>query len=199
MQLAAVKALAKVDEANAQIGVEKLIELLPDHERTWMRIQVIQALVELGSIAKPALPSLLDLMNDESPQVATLAAVSSIKLDPMRSNKARAFLRTSMTLTKPVKDLDRQQHRLIRESVKALRGEDNKEIAAAFLPELIVLLENPECHMQLSIVYLLGRLGPSATSAIPALKRLVIEGGYISDDAEYAIKLITAEPTSEIE
>jgi len=201
LQLEAAKTLAKVDEANAHIGVEKLIELLPDRERIgwYQRTGIIQALVELGSIAKPALPSLLGLMNDESPQVATLAAVSSIKLDPMRSNKARAFLRTSMTLTKPVKDLDRQQRTLIQQSVKALEGEDNKEIAAAFLPELIVLLENPECHVQLSIMYLLGSLGPSATSAIPALKRLVIEGGYISDNAEDAIRLITAEPTSEIE
>ena len=104
-----------------------------------------------------------------------------------------------MTLTKPVKDLDRQQRTLIRESVKTLKGEDNKEIASAFLPELIVLLENPGSNVQLSIVHLLGSLGPSATSAIPALKRLVIEGGYISDDAEYAIKLIAAEPTSKIE
>ena len=111
LQLAAVKALAKVDEANAHIGVEKLIEVLSDNggSEWYKHTEAIHALVELGSIAKPALPSLLDLMNDESPQVATLAAVSSIKLDPMRSNKARAFLRTSMTLTKPVKDLDQQQ------------------------------------------------------------------------------------------
>ncbi|MDE0874710.1 MAG: HEAT repeat domain-containing protein, partial [Acidimicrobiales bacterium] len=199
LQIEEAKTLAKVDEANAQIGVEKIIQGLLDREHTWMRIQVIQALGELGSIAKPALPPLLDLMNDESPAVATAAAVSSVKLDPMRSNKAWAFLRTSMTLTKPVKDLDRQQRTLIRESVKTLKGEDNKDIAAAFLPELIVLLEVPECHVRLSIVHLLGSLGPSATSAIPVLKRLVIEGSYISDDAEDAIKLITAEPTSKIE
>jgi len=201
LQLDAARTLARVDEANAQIGVEKLIELLPDRERiAWhRRIHAIQALVELGSIAKPAVPSLLGLMNDKSPEVAALAAVSSIKLDPMRSNKAWAFLRASMTLTKPVKDLNRQRRRLIQQSVKALEGEDNKEITVAFLPELIVLLEVPECHVQLSIVYLLGGLGPSATPAIPVLKRLVIEGSYISDDAEDAIRLITAEPTSENE
>jgi HEAT repeat protein len=201
LQIDAAKTLAKVDEANAQIGVEKLIELLPDRERIawYRRIQAIEALIELGSIAKPALPSLLGLMNDEHPRVATLAAASSIKLGPMRSNEAWAFLRTSMTLTKPVKDLDRQQRKLIEESVEALEGEGNKEIAAAFLPELIVLLEIPECHVQSSIVYLLGSLGTSATSAIPVLKRLVSEGGYISDDAEDAIKLITAERTSGIE
>ena len=85
------------------------------------------------------------------------------------------------------------------QSVKALRGENNKEIAAAFLPELIVLLENAGSHVQLSIVHLLGSLGPSATSAIPVLKRLVIEDSYINDYAEDAIKLIAAEPTSKIE
>ena len=203
LQLAAVKALAKVDEANAHIGVEKLIDLLSDRERIgwYQRTGIIHALVELGSIAKPALPSLLGLMNDKSPQVATLAAVSSIKIDPMRSNKARAFLRTSLTVTKPFKDLDRQQRTLIQQSVKVLKGEDNKEIAAAFLPELIVLLENPEWHVQSSIVYLLGSLGPAATSAIPVLKSIAIKDVTTSVrvHAERAIQRITAEPTKKTE
>jgi HEAT repeat protein len=223
LQLAAVKALAKVDEANAQIGVEKLIELLQDRGpiSRYHGILAMRTLGELAWTAKPALPSLLDLINDESPAVAALAAVLSIKIDPMRANKARAFLRTSLTVTKPFKDLDHQQRTLIRESVEALEGEDNKGIAAVFLPELIVLLEDPQGNLtygleiaiahatvdlQSSIVNLLGSLEPSATPAIPGFKRLVEGSGRsgkgknfdrrIAVSSERAIQRITAEPTS---
>jgi len=209
LQLAAVKALAKVDEANAQIGVKKLIELLQNRRHIWRnhRILAIRTLVELGSIAKPALPSLLGLMNDESPQVATLAAVSSIKIDPMRSNKARAFLRRSLTVTKPFGDLDQEQQTLIRISVEALQGDDNRKIAVAYLPELIMLLEvhdydaNPPDRSQSLAISLLGSLGPAATSAIPVLKSILIKDVTLSVrvHAERAIQRITAEPTKTAE
>ena len=167
----------------------------------------IRTLVELGPIAKPALPSLLGLMNDESPQVATLAAVSTIKIDPMRSNKARAFLRRSLTVTKPFGDLDQEQQTLIRISVEALQGDDNRKIAVAYLPELIMLLEvhdydaNPPDRSQSLAISLLGSLGPAATSAIPVLKRLTIKDVTLSVrvHAERAIQRITAEPTKTAE
>jgi hypothetical protein len=170
-------------------------------------MHAIRTLVELGSIAKPALPSLLGLMNDESPQVATLAAVSSIKIDPMRSNKARAFLRRSLTVTKPFGDLDQEQQTLIRISVEALQGEDNRKIAVAYLPELIMLLEvhdydaNPPDRSQSLAISLLGSLGPAATSAIPVLKRLTIKDvtPSVRVHAERAIQRITAEPTKKTE
>ena len=117
----------------------------------------------------------------------------------MRSRRAWTFLRTAMTVNQKGGGLEWRQRRLIAESVKALRSSENQEIAGAMVPQLTALLEVPDCHARSNIVRLLGSLGSTAKSAIPALKRLVLVGGYTSGAAKEAIGQITAQPAGEKE
>lgn len=143
-----------------------------------------RSLGQLGSLARPALPDLIDLLMDAASRAE--AAVALVSIDPRQADKAVPPL---------IKDLQADEEKQRQAAVMALirlgpaaqpaadavvtllrdRLLTNREIEALrdvwphAIPGLVELLKDPQVELRQRSVLALGQIGPEARAALPSL------------------------------
>jgi len=133
----------------ARAAVPALIEALTDQDRG-LRVQAAITLGEIGPSAKEAVPALFEALKDPKTYEASMRALERIGFDSKVA---------------------------IPELIEALKYEDLRTYAAQGLldigpetiPELIRALEGDYGPVQAYAAWILGKMGPDAKAAVPAL------------------------------
>jgi HEAT repeat protein len=163
LRLAAAEAAARIDPAQADKATEILVALLKDkkHKSSMVRTYATQSLLRIGSGAKAAVPTLLELLKDDGPFHGEIA-LAAIAIDPESGKPALAWVREVLS-----QDTSNEDTYDLIESF-ALLGPKAK----AFVPELIAMLGSKTPFTQKNAIIALREMGPEAKDALPALKEL---------------------------
>ncbi len=114
------------------------------------------ALGQLGSLARPAVPNLTDLLTD--PAVRSEAVVALVSIDADQAPKVVPLL---------IKDAQATDEKLRQAAMLALARLG--PAAAPVVPSLAILLKDPSVALRKLSLVLLGEIGPASRSALPNL------------------------------
>src|SRR5262245_3192691 len=162
LRIHAAEAVARIDPEQAPKAVEVIVALLKEKKQKWelVRLYSANALRQIGAPAKPALPTLLDLLQDDGPFHAEIAA-AIIVIDPDGAKRAYDWIRT--VLTNPNHDDFYDVFDQLPELGLA---------AKPLIPDVIELLKSKTASVRRQAVETLAAIGPNAKDALPELKKL---------------------------
>jgi HEAT repeat protein len=173
--LAALQTLGVLG-AEAGSSVAAITQLL-EHKESSVRSAAIDSLAKIERNAEIAVPRLVTLLGDSDWTVRRSAALG---LATFKGEAARAVVPLIGLLSS---DIDREAAR------EALTQIDSAEPDA--IPVLVKALEGTEPRSQFFAVSFLGKLGPQAKDALPALRKLASEdNNRFRRSVEEAIKKI---------
>jgi HEAT repeats len=120
----------------------------------------------LATVGKPAVPALIQALQDSDPQVRSSAAIILGKIGPVAAQAAPVLLRT----------IDDQDATVRSHAVQAIK----KIGKQAYIPQLIAGLDSGTTWERYSAAHALRALGKDAAPAVPALtKKLQDENNWI--------------------
>ncbi|MHC5538074.1 HEAT repeat domain-containing protein [Singulisphaera rosea] len=160
-----------------------------------LRIGAIQALVNFGALAAPAVPALIDAIRDNDALTSGFAATALGEIGP----SAKAALPELINLLRSKESVPkassssgsvggpREPERLAVVAAKAL-GKLGPDGIAAVIP-LTEALADPDEVLRIAVVQALGEIGPGAITAIPALvKALDDPEWFVGDTASESLR-----------
>jgi HEAT repeat protein/beta-lactamase regulating signal transducer with metallopeptidase domain len=180
--------LARVDPRGLEEALPELTEMLNDRQ---VRLVAVQVLGRMGPAARPAIPAILESMKNADAGFKGIAvqvvsrlsgdkeavpALIKLLKDPQRRLLAVQMLGRMGPAAKPavpaivetMKNADPAFKSAALQALSQLGGNDNT------VPELIELLKDPGQRLQ--AVQILGRMGPAAKSAVPAVIQAMKDG-----------------------
>lgn len=155
----ALRAIQQLGTAESQLTVPLLLEQL----RTSPGVvpnQPIQAIVQLGPAAAELIPELVERLRTGDAGTRSQAATALGSLGPTATKAAEPVL---IELIRNDKNLTRNQ------AVGLIRALPNADIGPA-IPDLMKGFNELDRNAQLPVILLLGKLGPPARAAVPALR-----------------------------
>jgi HEAT repeat protein len=159
-------------------AVPTLVEVIKDDKsQDWARQQALLSLGQIGPAARDALPAVLEAYKTAKVQDRGVFLNAIFDIDPFQEAIVPALL--------AVLKAPETRGTAIRASASTLLGNcagDPKVIVPALLE---ALKENPQSFQRREIAVALGKIGPAAREAIPALKELLntIEEPYVVEVA----------------
>jgi HEAT repeat protein len=152
----AVESLAKVGPKN-QTAIRALLEALKEMDGD-VRHYAVETLGQIGSEAKLAMPILIEMLNDRDMDIRIQVVRALVRIDPK-------FKEVVPALQKMLSDPERD----VRLEVLDALGQCGKSAVAPLMESLKDLDSNILVHAAES----LGRIGPEANEAVPALSLLL--------------------------
>lgn len=180
VQAVCASALAKVG-VPADIAVPLLGELLKSGDA----VVVARALSQYKAAASPALPALVELLQDESRSVEARwnAARTIGKIGPEAVSAVPALM-------KFLKDKDGT----LREHCAEAIGDIGPGVGPEAITALIPVLSDPVTRVRRDAVRSLGYIGPAAREAVPEIKKLVEDKEeMVREAARAALKKVAPE------
>jgi HEAT repeat protein len=173
---------AEAAQAITSIGppaLPVLIDALARDDDPLRRRMVMAVLTEMGTDAKPAVPSLMKLLTNEASTVRVPAAIALSRIDADLVGKCLPVLVEGLKL----------EPQTAEESLHAIAR--LRENAKPAVPAVVEALTRKELDVRLLAAYALGRIGPEARAAVPALQAaLSDEDGRVRQNATAALKSI---------
>ena len=130
----------------------------PDVE---VRAESAKALARFGPRAAGAIGSLTAMLKELDPAVREASARALLTIDPARNDQAIAVLAGSLADSAPEPDGWPTLNLLL---------EHRPEVDAVLIPTLAKLLGEGDAYVQLHVLRALKKIGPDASSALPALR-----------------------------
>jgi len=150
----------------AKAAVPELIEALEDEDIN-LRNQAVDALRCIGPEAKAAVPQLIKILKDSdngfSIKYATIRALGKIGAEPEKAVPE---------LIKAFDDNEAHIGRIVAEALGGFTGKMGPDETKAALAMLITGLKRKEDYVVSQVIDTLGKMGPEAKAAIPALEAL---------------------------
>jgi HEAT repeat protein len=148
------------------------------------RALAAQLLARLGPDAAPAVPALWAALRKPEPEIRKLAAAALSGIGPAAAPTAGDIVRA---LSEPPGPGEGWDYR--RKLIDALGGIGPE--AKEAVPLLADQLGKPGPGLAVDAIEALRRIGPAASAALPALRKIAARGDYPAIDAEVAIAHIT--------
>lgn len=176
---AAVRVLGKIGPQAVE-AVSTLLAMLADKNRQ-VRLTVLRTLGEIGRPAQVVIPQLVQMLVDPVQAMRKAAAEALPKIDPAWALDARV----QSTIAGFVEDLKRAAE------TGQMASEALVRVGSPCLPYLIKAMSSSDRVQRENAATTLGRIGPEAREAIPALNNALQDGhGWVRDAATRAIQLI---------
>ncbi len=209
VRLAVVQALPTIGAA-AEPALGALLQLLPKAE-SQTRVQVLQVFASIGGSAKAALPEVQSLLKDSDAAVRAAALLALAKIeepearlailmsgldDPALPVRKVAAQELAALGDKAREATTRLTAMLQRENERDFAFDALRQISPRSVPDLVTMLTDRDLAVKLFATQRLGRLGPEARDAIPALEAILSgqERSELKRNVTEALKRINPKP-----
>lgn len=195
--------------ANAKLAVPAIAFRLETDKVAWVRLAAAGSLGKIGPEAREAVPSLIAALNDTGFDVAHWSASALGKIGPgakaavpalrkfLKSNVSSNFITAAVALGQIGPDAKDAIPDLLEAAEKGMHSNYRYEPAYSLwainqhkqaVPLLMKMLKDTWYHNPGTVAYSLGRIGPDAKEAVPALEHLLRDpGSLVASQAALAL------------